>query len=211
MPPRPVKQLLILDALREAHERHGRLPDLSGLARRFGISYPTLREHLAGLEAKGHLHVTPRGRGRSPEVRLAGLASGLPVYGEIVAGLPVGTDPEPEGCLPLPGAAGSFALRVRGDSMAERIEHGDVVLLAPGLPQRSGEICALRVGDDEATLKYLEWQGPRPRRYRLRAHNARYPSLEVAARDVHVDGVFRGLLRGPIVQELLTEGGRSVV
>ncbi len=211
MPPRPRKQLRVLSALHDAHERDGRLPDLSDLARRFEISYPTLREHLGALETKGHLRITPRGPGRSPEVRLLGGSPGLALYGEIAAGLPAGTYPEPEGYLRLPGIVEGFALRVRGDSMAERIEDGDVVLLTPRLPQRSGEICALRVGDDEATLKYLEWQGVRPERYRLRAHNADYPTLEVAAGHVHVDGVFRGLLRGPVVQELMTDGGRSVL
>jgi len=208
MPPRPLKQLRILDALREAQARDGHLPDLAGLARRFGISYPTLREHLAALEAKGHLRITPRGPGRSPELRLLGSASGLPVYGEIAAGLPIGSYPEPEGYLQLRGLPDGFALRVRGDSMAERIEDGDVVLLAPGLPQRSGEICALRVGDDEATLKYLEWQGATPHRYHLRPHNPAYPTLEVPAPDVHVDGVFRGLLRGQVVHALMTDEGR---
>lgn len=206
MPPRPHKQLRILDALREAQRREGRLPDLSDLARRFEISYPTLREHLGALEAKGYLRFTSRGPGRSPEVQLLGLAPGLAVYGEIAAGLPIGSYPEPEGYLRLPGILEGFALRVRGDSMAERIEDGDLVLLSPRLPQRSGEICALRVGSDESTLKYLEWQGLRPQRYRLRPHNPAYPTLEVAAAHVHVDGVFRGLLRGPVVQELMIAG-----
>ena len=217
MPPRPLKQLRILDALREAWEREGRQPDLSELARQFGISYPTLREHLAALETKGHLSITSRGPGRSPEVRLpggllggpAGMPGyGVPVYGEIVAGLPIGSYPEPEGYLRIPGEAEGFALRVRGDSMAERIEDGDLVLLSPRLPQRSGEICALRVGDDEATLKYLEWHGTQPSNYRLRPHNPDYPTLEIDAAEVHVDGVFHGLLRGAIVQELMTEGRR---
>jgi repressor LexA len=208
MPPRPHKQLRILDALREADERDGRLPDLSAVARAFAISYPTLREHLAALEAKGHLRVTSRGPGRSPRVQLSGVAAGVPIYGEIAAGLPTGAYAEPEGYLRLPGVG--FALRVRGDSMAERIEDGDVVLLSARPPQRSGEICALRIGDDdEATLKYLEWKGANPRRYRLRPHNPDYPTLEVAASHVRVDGVFRSLLRGPIVQELMTDGERS--
>jgi repressor LexA len=195
MTPRPLKQLRILDALHEAYARDGRLPDLAELARRFEIRYPTLREHLAALEAKGH--------------RLLGgpiASGGVPVYGEIAAGLPIGTYPEPEGYLRLPGMGEGFALRVRGDSMADRIEAGDMVLLSPGLPQRSGEICALRVGDDEATLKYLQWTGTQPTHYRLRPHNPAYATLEVPASEVHVDGVFRSLLRGRVVQDLMTEG-----
>jgi len=211
MPRPPLKQLRILDALREAQARDGRPPDLSELARRFGIRYPTLREHLEALAAKGHLRVTPRGPGRPPEVTLLGTARGVPLYGEIAAGLPVGEEPVAEGFLTLRGRDDHFALRVRGDSMADRIEEGDVVLLQRRAPERQGEICAVRVGDDESTLKYLGWSGParRPTRYRLRPHNPAYPTLEVAASDLRVDGVYRGLLRGDVLHDLLVEGGAA--
>lgn len=207
MPPRPVKQLQVLEALRSAYARHGRLPELATLARGFGISYPTLREHLRALEAKGKLRIESRGPGRSPVITLLGPVGGVPLFGEIAAGVPVGSYPEPEAYLALRGRPDHFALRVRGDSMADRIEHGDVVLLQRTPPQRSGEICAVRVGEDETTLKYLEWRGAEPSRYRLRPHNPAYPTLGVSAEELHVDGVFRSLLRGDVVEELLTEGG----
>ncbi|MEJ2359200.1 MAG: S24 family peptidase, partial [Deinococcales bacterium] len=196
-----------LDALRAAQARHGRLPELAELARRFGIRYPTLREHLRALEAKGELRIEGRGPGRSPLVTLRGTAAGVPLFGEIAAGVPVGSYPDPEAYLALRNRPDHFALRVRGDSMADRIEHGDVVLLQRTPPQRSGEICAVRVGEDETTLKYLEWRGGEPRRYRLRPHNPAYPTLGVPAEELHIDGVFRGLLRGEVVEELLVEGG----
>lgn len=207
MPPRPVRQLQILEALRASQERADGPPQLSALARSFGISYPTLREHLYALQAKGELTLESRGPGRSPRLTLRSTPRGLPLFGEIAAGVPVGSYPEPEGHLALRVQPGQFALRVRGDSMAERIEHGDVVLLQRAQPQRSGEICAVRVGEDETTLKYLEWTGSKPRRYRLRPHNLAYPSIAVSSVDLHVDGVMRGLLRGEAVQALLLEGG----
>lgn len=210
MPPRPVRQQQILDALRGAYERTGAPPELSALARSFDISYPTLREHLRALEAKGHLRVESRGRGRSPRLTLLGEATGIPLFGEIAAGVPVGSYPEPEGRLALRGRTEQFALRVRGDSMADRIEDGDVVLLQRAAPQRSGEVCAVRVGEDETTLKYLEWDVgiAQPQHYRLRPHNAAYPVITVPAADLHIDGVMRGLLRGEVVQDLLLlEGG----
>lgn len=208
--PRPAhKQLQILGALQEAYERDGRLPELTDLARRFGIRYPTLREHLGALETKGHLQIVARGPGRSPEVTLLHSRRGVPVYGEIAAGLPVGEASEAEGFLALHVRDDRFALRVRGDSMADRIEEGDVVLLQRRSPERQDEICAVRVGDDESTLKYLGWSGParRPTRYRLRPHNPAYPTLEVAPADLRVDGVYRGLLRGDVVRDLLVDGG----
>lgn len=191
------------------YERTGAPPELAALARSFNISYPTLREHLRALEAKGKLVFESRGPGRSPRLTLLGVDTGVPLFGEIAAGLPIGTYPEPEGYLTLRNHPDRFALRVRGDSMADRIEHGDVVLLQRTQPQRSGEICAVRVGEDEATLKYLEWgeDGKRPQRYRLRPHNPAYPLLTVSATELHVDGVMHGLLRGEIVEDLLREGG----
>lgn len=207
MPPRPVKQLQILEALRDAYARHGQLPDLTALARSFGIRYPTLREHLGALEAKGLIRIETRGPGRSPHITLLGDVGGMPLFGEIAAGVPVGSYPDPDAYLSLRGRPDHFALRVRGDSMADRIENGDVVVLQQARPQRSGEICAVRVGEDETTLKYLDWHGPNATSYRLRPHNPAFPVFTIPAIDLHIDGVFRGLLRGEVIQELLVEGG----
>lgn len=209
MPPRPVRQMQVLDALRDAYERTGSPPELTALSRSLGISYSTLREHLRALEAKGKLLVESRGPGRSPRLTLLGAHFGVPLYGEIAAGLPVGTYPAPEGHLALRGRPDQFALRVRGDSMADRIEDGDVVLLHRTEPHRPGEICAVRVGEDETTLKYLDWpsEDPHPSQYSLRPHNPDFPIVAVHAQDLHVEGVFRGLLRGDIVQDLIIEGG----
>ncbi len=208
MPPRPIRQLQILEALRSAQERDGGQPELTALARSFGISYPTLHEHLRALQAKGELTLESRGPGRSPRLTLRSTPRGLPLFGEIAAGVPVGSYPEPEGRLALKALPEAFGLRVRGDSMAERIEHGDVVLLQRAQPQRSGEICAVRVGEDESTLKYLEWEsGSKPRRYLLRPHNPTYPTIVVPPAELHIDGVMRGLLRGEAVQALLLDGG----
>ncbi len=208
MPPRPVRQLQILEALRASYDRGEGPPELSALARSFGISYPTLREHLQALASKGELTLESRGPGRSPRLTLRSQPRGLPLFGEIAAGVPVGSYPEPEGLLALRTQPDQFALRVRGDSMAERIEHGDVVLLQRTQPSRSGEICAVRVGEDESTLKYLEWTGgSKPKRYLLRPHNPAYPTIAVPPAELHIDGVMRGLLRGEAVQALLLEGG----
>jgi repressor LexA len=201
----PHKQLEILAFLERRLAEQGELPELAEVARAFDIRYPTLREHLEALARKGHLSLESRGPGRSPRLILRRSPAGIPLFGEIAAGLPAGAYPEPEGHLALRGIEGAFALRVRGDSMADRIQEGDVVLLQRGQPQRSGEICAVRVGGDETTLKYLDWTGS-PRRYSLRPHNPSYPTLRVAPDALHVDGVFRSLLRGEVVEQLI-EGG----
>ncbi len=183
-----------------------RSPDalMTDLAAELGIHLVTLKEHLAALEKKGFIRYEPRGMGRSPVIRLKP-EQGIPLVGEIPAGPLSEALAQPEGYLALAAKPGRFALRVHGDSMAEFIQDGDVVLLDKRLPARSGEVCALRINGSEVTLKYLEWRGQKPRTYTLRAHNPSYPMQKVKAGELVVEGVFFSLIRGGLVHELLSE------
>ena len=174
------------------------------LAEQFGIRRETVREHLAALARKGHIEFISKGRGRHPVVRL--LASGVPVVGHIAAG-PLSEALEyPEGYLKLPTYPGKFGLRVQGDSMADAVQDGDVVLLKKR-PHKSGEICAVRVDGSDATLKYLDMYVNHPETILLRPHNPSYPTAEVEAERVVVDGVLSGLLRGEVIGDLMQETG----
>jgi repressor LexA len=204
MHPLSPRQRKVYDRLLEHHRRTGGTPDLSEFARGLGVTYVTLKQHLEALAAKGYLTFEGRGRGRSPIVRLPAAATGVPLLGTIPAGPLAEAVADAEGYLPLPGLGERwFALRVRGDSMSELIQADDVVLFERGTPARDGLVCAVRVEEDDVTLKYLDRDGPA--RYRLRAHNPAYPERRVAARDLQVDGVYRGLLRGDVLDVLLRE------
>jgi repressor LexA len=188
--------------LLEHQRRTGRLPELSDLARSLGIHYVSLRQHLEALQRKGYLEFESRGRGRSPLLALPAQATGIPVLGDIPAGPFDAAVAHPEAYLPLPGLPdASFALRVRGDSMADLIQPGDVVLLSRRPPSREGEICAVRVGEEDATLKYVR-RLPGGR-VELRPHNPAYDTLQVPAEEVSLDGVYLGLLRGDAADALL--------
>jgi repressor LexA len=52
----------------------------------------------------------------------------------------------------------AFALRVKGNSMATRIEDGDVVIVSPQQEARSGDICVIRVNGED-TLKKVKFEG----------------------------------------------------
>jgi repressor LexA len=205
MRPLSPRQHKVYERLRDHHRRTGALPDLSELARSLGITYVTLKQHLEALAHKGYLTFEGRGRGRSPIVALPAAATGVPLLGSIPAGPLSEAVADAEGFLPLPGLdERHFALRVRGDSMADLIQADDVVLLERTPPARDGLICAVRIEGDDVTLKYLERMGRDG--FRLRAHNRDYPDLRVAAADVQVDGVYRGLLRGEVLDVLLHGG-----
>jgi len=188
--------------LLEHQRRTGRLPELSDLARQLGIHYVSLRQHLEALHKKGYLEFESRGRGRSPYLALPPQATGIPVLGDIPAGPFDAAVAHPEAYLPLPGVVNaSFALRVRGDSMADLIQPGDVVLLARRPLERDGEICAVRVGEEDVTLKYVR-RLPGAE-VELRPHNPAYQTMVVPADEVSIDGVYLGLLRGGAADALL--------
>ena len=52
----------------------------------------------------------------------------------------------------------AFALRVKGSSMAPRIEDGDTVIVSPQAEARSGDICVVRVNGED-TLKKVKFEG----------------------------------------------------
>jgi repressor LexA len=202
MEPLTPTQRKVFDRLLEHVRRSGAMPELSAFARDLGVHYVSLKQHLEALDRKGYLEFESRGRGRSPRVSLPAGATGVPVLGGIPAGPLSEAAVEAEGYLPLAGMQGeAFALRVEGDSMADLIQDGDVVLFAKRPPSRSGEICAVRVEGADVTLKYLDRISPR--RYALRPHNPAYPTVEVEATELVIDGVYRGLLRGELVSALV--------
>jgi repressor LexA len=192
----------VYERLLEHHRRTGELPDLAGLARSLGVHYVSLRQHLEALHRKGYVTFESRGRGRSPHLALPADATGIPVLGDIPAGPLSAAVAHAEAFLPRAGLSGElFALRVHGDSMADLIQDGDVVLFQHTEPRRSGEICAVRVEDEDVTLKYLDRLDAES--YALRPHNPDFPTLKVHARDLVIDGVYRGLLRGMAAEGLL--------
>lgn len=83
----------------------------------------------------------------------------LPILGTIAAGLPIYAVEDIEGYLPIAahkvtGATDYFYLRVQGESMVGvGILPGSLVLIRRQEDVDSGEIAAVMVGGDEATLK----------------------------------------------------------
>lgn len=79
----------------------------------------------------------------------------VPLIGSIACGEPILAEENIEGFLTMPGDVGAdFCLRCKGDSMINvRIFDGDIVYIRQQPQVEDGEIAAVMVGDDEATLK----------------------------------------------------------
>lgn len=204
MKPLSTVQQKVFNKLRDYKRRTGDLPDLSSFARELGIHYVSLKQHIEALAKKGYLTFEGRGRGRSPIVDLPAELTGVPVLGSIPAGPLTEAVNDAESFLPLTGFhEKNFALRVDGNSMADLIQHGDIVMFEQRDPTRSGEICAVRVEGSEVTLKYVDFTSKDV--YTLRPHNLEYKPVKVQVKDLEITGVYMGLLRGEVAWAILQD------
>ena len=84
----------------------------------------------------------------------------IPVYGEIAAGIPIEAIEDIidyEEIHDEMAATGDYiALRIKGDSMEPRIKEGDVVIIRRQENVENGEIAAVMVNGDNATLKQIK-------------------------------------------------------
>lgn len=201
-PSLPPAQQRVYDRLLDHFGRHGELPDLSEFARQLKLHYVSLKQHLQALDKKGYLRFESRGHGRSPLLQLHPAATGIPVLGGIPAGPLSDAAAMADEFLPLHGVRGaSFALRVDGSSMADLIQPDDIVIFEKRTPHRSGEICAVRIGENDVTLKYLDYI--KPDLITLRPHNPDFQPVTVPAASVSVEGTYLGLMRGQVASALL--------
>lgn len=178
MPRTPVGETRakILDYVR-ARILSGEPPSVRELADHFGFrSTATAREHLDALITAGVLeqeHGKDRGY-RLPGAFTPGMA---PILGRVQAGAPHEAIELAEGFVAIDPAFASstFALIVRGESMAGReIHDGDIVLVRNDLPARHGDIVVALFGEEATVKTYTSDAG----RVRLRAENPAYDDIE---------------------------------
>jgi len=84
----------------------------------------------------------------------------LPVLGLIAAGIPIEAAEDIIDYIDVPAdmvnSGGYFGLKIRGDSMSPRICHNDIVILKKQESCDSGDVCAVMINGDNATLKQVK-------------------------------------------------------
>ena len=124
-------------------------------------------------------------------------AAGIPILGQIAAGVPieaiqseVGRITPPEDLL---GSGDHFALEVKGDSMIQAgILDGDVVIIKRSETADSGDIVVALVDNEEATLKRLRKRG---NSIALEAANPAYETRIFGPDRVRVQGKLVAMIR----------------
>ena len=208
------KQKDLLRSLVEHQEHHGYLPSVREAMKLLRVrSTNTAQYHLNRLQDEGYLR---RDAGRARAYRLtqraheflasigrktaapgsAAPAAGIPLLGRITAGPLRLAAEEAQGMLDLVdfvGAdAGTFALRVDGDSMkGAGIMHGDLVIVRRQPTLNEGDIGVLLV-DGETTVKFIHFEdeeivlrpaNPQYSDIRIPRH---HPALEICGRVIGV-------------------------
>src|SRR3989442_3951474 len=193
------RQKSVLDFIQSEQREKGITPSTREIQKHFRFASQTsVMQYIAALERKGFLQ-RHAGKARAlitpvQKVRI----HDVPIYGQIPAGMSALTEQDIEGHVSLDTHSanvsknqGTFALRVRGDSMiGAHILDSDVVILEQSKEIHNGDIVAALI-DGETTLKRYVVDHGRPY---LKAENSRYPNL-IPARELKIQGVMVSLVR----------------
>jgi repressor LexA len=193
------RQRSVLHFIQREQREKGVTPSTREIQSHFRFASQTsVMQYIAALEQKGFLQRHP-GKARAlitpiQKVRI----HDVPIYGQIPAGMASLTEQDIEGHVSLDHHSanvskthGTFALRVRGDSMiGAHILDGDLVILEQSKEAHNGAIVAALI-DGETTLKRYVVDHGRPY---LKAENPRYPNL-IPARELKIQGVMVSLVR----------------
>jgi repressor LexA len=193
------RQKDVLDFIQREQREKGVTPSTREIQSHFGFASQTsVMQYIAALERKGFLdrHARKARALITPAMRVR--ITDVPIYGQIPAGMAALTEQDIEGHVSLDAHSanvaknrGTFALRVRGDSMiGAHIVDGDVVILEQSKDVHHGDVVAALI-DGETTLKRYVVEHGRPY---LKAENPRYPDL-IPARELKIQGVMVSLVR----------------
>jgi repressor LexA len=196
------RQREILDFITAEIHRKGYPPSVREIGMAVGLSSSsTVHSHLAALEAKGFIRRDPS-KPRTIEVfdyrdsdSVVSPASvtAVPVVGSIAAGAPLLAQENIEDVLALPAeyvGEGSFALKVKGESMIEAgIHDGDMLVVRQQETARDGDVVVALLGDEATVKRFYREDG----RVRLQPENS---TMEPTyATDVAILGKAIGLYR----------------
>jgi repressor LexA len=191
----------VLRFIEEFLAERGFPPTHAEIARGLGFRSPNAAtDHVKRLVARGALAAEPT---RSRGLRLLA-PSGLPLVGEVAAGLPILAQENVERQVEVDPALfrprADFLLRVRGDSMIEAgIAPGDLLAVHKTPMARDGQIAVVRLDDDVTVKRFRRRAGAphSPQSIVLEPANAALSPVVVdpARVQVAIEGVMVGLLR----------------
>jgi len=198
------KQRDFLSYLKKHLAHGGKIPSLRQAASELGVSHTAVAQLLAQLEKKG---IVERQGRYSRTIRLMPPRSDrpahsfgreLPIIGQVTAGLPMYAQQEWDGTIFVDGRMfrgdNLFCLRIKGESMRDAgIFDGDLVVCEPRQYAENGEIVAVLIQNEEATVKRFFLQSDC---VELRPENGAFPVMRYRFNELLVQGKVVGVVRG---------------
>jgi repressor LexA len=196
------KQVKILEIIRRSNDEVGEAPTIREIAKAIGVKSPhAVSHHLGQLEKKGYIRrnaessrniilVTDKENSPIPDlvkVPLVGWSSGgVGILAEenILDWIPIST-------RFLKQDANIFLLRVKGSSMAPRIEDGDIVIVKKQYTAEPGETVVALLGDETTVKKYI----PKVDHIVLQPENSEFEPIIVFPDELRIQGVIKGVLK----------------
>ncbi len=196
------RQRQIVDYIDGYIGEQGYSPSYREIMKHFGFSsLGSVYKHISVLKRRGVLSAE-KNSARSvvlvqgDQKSVKGQTIELPFLGMIAAGSPLETFPQagtmcvPSGMVQKP--EDSFVLQVRGDSMGDGIQEGDLVIVQSSSSARPGDTVVALIDGNETTLKRYFLDG---NNVRLEPANPSYQPIVVAKDRVTIQGLLRGLIR----------------
>ncbi|MDP3478568.1 MAG: transcriptional repressor LexA [Desulfoprunum sp.] len=184
--------------------RDGRAPSLREAAIDMGVSHTAVAQLISQLEKKGmleregHYSRSLRLIPDSDRKKQIGGGRQLPIIGQVTAGLPMYAQQEWEGSVVVDNALfpgdNLFCLRIKGESMCNAgIFNGDLVICEPRQYAENGEIAAVLIHGEEATVKRFFLHSDH---IELRPENEDFPVMHYPFNELLVQGKVVGVIRG---------------
>jgi repressor LexA len=162
------RQQQVLDYIRQIVADRGYPPSVREIGEAVGLNSPSsVHAHLNSLVEAGLIRRDPAkpraivvAEATSAPVPTDRRMRDVPVLGRIAAGTPILAAEQVDEVMPLPtelvGEGPVFLLEVKGDSMIDAgIHEGDLVAIHKQPDASDGEIVAVLIDDEEATVKRL--------------------------------------------------------
>jgi len=197
------KQNKILEIIKRTIDNEGYSPTVREIAQEIKVKSPrAVSHHLEQLEKKGYIR---RSSEPSRNIILTSDKKGkpladmvrVPVCGWTAGGAAITADENICDWLPISSrflrqAGGDiFILRVKGNSMAPRIEDGDMIIVKKQYTAEPGEIVVALLGDETTVKKYI----PHDDHIVLQPENPDHEPIIAFPDELRIQGVVRGVLK----------------
>lgn len=190
------KQKRVLDAVTALWRTYGYAPSIREVASQLRLAPSTTHEHVRALEKRRVLRNDGSTRGIEliQDVVSPAEAMKIPLMGTIAAGEPIEAIEDRGEPLILPRSVatpGTFALRVKGDSMIDdHILDGDFVVVSPHASVKNGDVAVVLLDEDCVTLKRVFREA---NRVRLQPANAKLKPTYT--RNLRIQGKVTAIFR----------------